>query len=240
MVMLQNQRYAVSYWRYSSNKQEGGDSTDRQARDFATFVEAHNLKPWGKPYGDEGLSGYTGEHHSKGDLGRLITDAGAGRFPPGTVVVVEAWDRLGRLRPDEQTALVAELLRTGVSIGICRLNDIFTEADLGGHKWTIFSTFAMLAYQESKQKSDRVADAWKQKRRRAATERTVETSLVPAWVEIVGDRRKVGNHVVGGTFRLIPDKADTVRLIFKLAASGYSLKDIVNRFIAELVPPFSG
>src|SRR5207237_7614929 len=116
---------------------------------------------------DRGRSGYRGEHRSKGRLGKLIEAAKDGAFDPGTVVVIEAWDRLGRLRPDRQTELVAELLRTGVSIGVCRLDDIFSEDDFGSHKWTTLAVFIQLAHQESKQKAERVAASWELRRKRA-------------------------------------------------------------------------
>ena len=240
MPATRQPRFAVSYWRYSNPQQEGGDSAERQARAFAAFCEGHGLVPWGKPYGDEGRSGFSGEHR-KGDLGRLIGDAQAGRFPPGTVVVVEAWDRLGRLRPDVQTALVAELLRTGVSIGVGRLNDIFAEEDFGTHKWTAFSTFAMLSYQESKQKSERVRAAWQEKKRRARagecqkpTERMgagcrVLTGQLPAWV-----RRE------GGRLVLVPEKAEAVRLVFRLAAEGYGVQRLATKLTRDGVPPLNG
>src|SRR5262249_32293507 len=97
-------------------------------------------------------------------LGHLVHLARERLIEPGSVIVVEAWDRLGRLRPDRQTELVAELLRTGVSIGVCRLDDVFSEEDFGTHKWTTLAVFIQLAYQESKQKADRVGESWRKRR----------------------------------------------------------------------------
>ena len=154
-------RQGVSYSRFSDPKQAKGDSEDRQADMFRAFCLRHNLTPVHEIFADRGRSGYKDEHRKKGRLGQLVAMAKeGGRFEPGTVIVVEAWDRLGRLRPDKQTELVAELLRTGVSIGVCRLDDIFTEDDFGTHKWTTLAVFIQLAYQESKQKAERVADSW--------------------------------------------------------------------------------
>ena len=41
---------------------------------------------------------------------------------------------------------MAELLHTGVSIGVCHLEDIFCEDDFGTHKWTTLAVFIQLAY----------------------------------------------------------------------------------------------
>lgn len=222
-------RPAISYSRFSDPKQGGGDSESRQARDFADFCKRHKLAPTPaqEHFVDRGLSGYHGRHRTKGALGRLIALAKEGRFGPDTVIVVEAWDRLGRLRPDRQTELVAELLRTGVSIGVCRLNDIFTEEDFGGPKWTILSTFIMLAHQESKQKSERVAESWKQRKLRARSQRKLMTTILPAWLE-----------ARDGKPRLIPERAAAVRRIFDLAGAGYGVTRIVGKLTAEGVPAF--
>jgi DNA invertase Pin-like site-specific DNA recombinase len=149
------QAIAISYTRWSDPKQSDGNTRKRQAHAFRQFCERHVLTPATDRYSDDGLSGYKDEHRKKGALGRLVALAKEGAFTPGTVIVVEAWDRLGRLRADKQTELIAELLRTGVRIGICRLDDIFCEDDFGTHKWTTLSVFMTLAYQESKQKAER-------------------------------------------------------------------------------------
>src|SRR5271156_4256705 len=113
-----SRRLAVSYSRFSSPKQATGDSTERQDRMYRDFCQRHNLTPGKEVFADHGRSGFKDEHRKKGRLGKLIEAAKAGSFESGTVIVIEAWDRLGRLRPDQQTALVSELLQTGVSIGI--------------------------------------------------------------------------------------------------------------------------
>ena len=220
-------RTAVSYSRFSDPKQAGGDSAERQERLYREFCERHDLSPGKEVFADRGRSGYHGEHRTRGRLGQLIDAAKDGRFDPGTVIVIEAWDRLGRLRPDRQTELVAELLRTGVSIGVCRLNDIFTEDDFGSHKWTTLAVFIQLAHQESKQKAERVAASWQRRRELARGDGRLIGASLPAWVE-----------VVNGEPRLIPDRAATVRKIFALAADGIGHTRIVRTLVKEKVLPF--
>jgi DNA invertase Pin-like site-specific DNA recombinase len=217
----------VSYSRYSAPKQSKGDSEDRQEAAFRAFCERHHLTPLPEVYADRGRSGYKDEHRKKGKLGELIAAAKEGKFNPGTVIVVEAWDRLGRLRPDKQTALVAELLQTGVRIGVCRLDDVFREEDFGTHKWTQLAVFIQLAYEESKQKAERAASNWARRRAQARKNGQLVTTLLPAWLECVN-----------GEVRLIPERAAAVRRIFQLAASGYGHKRIIAALAAEGVPPF--
>jgi DNA invertase Pin-like site-specific DNA recombinase len=219
-------RLAVSYTRYSDPSQAEGDSESRQADMFRDFCTHHNLTPLAERFADRGLSGYKDEHRRKGRLGQLIAMARDGRFEPGTVIVVEAWDRLGRLRPDEMTRLVSDLVRTGVGIGVCRLNSVFTDDDFGSDKWYTLSAFISLAYNESKQKSDRIARAWSKRRETVADKKL--PGRVPAWVERVG---KEG-------FRLIPDRAAAVKRIFALAAAGLGYSRIVRELVGAGVEPF--
>src|SRR5262245_7177559 len=148
--MSTTRRLAVSYSRFSDPIQAQGDSEDRQERLFRQFCQRHDLTPLAEVLADRGRSGHNAQHRKKRRLGQLVAMAKDGRFEDGTVIVVEAWDRLGRLRPDKMTALVAELVQTGLGIGVCRLDDIFTESDFGTHKWTTLAVFIQLAFQESK------------------------------------------------------------------------------------------
>jgi DNA invertase Pin-like site-specific DNA recombinase len=224
--MSTERRTAISYSRFSDPKQAEGDSEERQERMFRSFCQQHNLTPLRDVYADRGRSGYHGAHRKKGDLGKLIDAAKDGRFERGTVIVIEAWDRIGRLRPDEQTALVAEVLKTGVDIGVCRLNDVFTEADFGSHKWAIFSAFAMLAHQESKQKSDRIGSAWDHQRRLARAEGKPMRGRIPAWLQMVN-----------GALVPCAEKVKAVQRVFQLSAAGYGQARIIRTLIAEKVPP---
>jgi DNA invertase Pin-like site-specific DNA recombinase len=222
-------RLAVSYSRFSAGKQGDGDSQRRQDAAFKLFCKLHDLTPSGEAYRDEGRSGYHDEHRRRGRLGELVQAAKDRAFEPETVVVVEAWDRLGRLRPDRQTDLIAELLRTGVGIGICRLNDIFVEDDFGTHKWTVLATFVQLAYQESKQKSERVGASWEARRERARAEGAPMSKMAPRWL-----------RPAGGEFKVDPEAKLAVKRIFALAALGLGQAQIIAALAAEGVPPFGG
>jgi DNA invertase Pin-like site-specific DNA recombinase len=225
--MSSTRHAGISYSRFSDPKQGKGDSEDRQDRLYRNFCQRHNLSPVAEIFADRGRSGYKDEHRKKGRLGQLIALAKDDRFEPGTVIVVEAWDRLGRLRPDRQTELVAELLRTGVRIGVCRLDDIFSEDDFGTHKWTTLAVFIQLAYQESKQKAERVAASWEKRRQKAREKGELLTTRLPAWLE-----------QVRGEVRPIPERAAAVRRMFQLAASGYGYTRIITALNKEGFAPF--
>ena len=225
---MSTRRLAISYSRFSDPKQAKGDSENRQEQMFRDFCTRHNLTPSAEVFADRGRSGYKDEHRKKGRLGQLVAMAKDERFEAGTVVVIEAWDRLGRLRPDRQTDLVAELLRTGINIGICRLDDIFSEDDFGTHKWTTLAVFIQLAYQESKQKAERVGASWQRRRDRAREKGELLTTRLPAWLEMGPD----------GKPRLIPERADAVRRIFRMAGDGMGLRRILSALAKDGTPSF--
>jgi DNA invertase Pin-like site-specific DNA recombinase len=202
---------------------------------FREFCQAHNLTPSGEAFVDAGLSGYHAKHIKKGRLKALIEAAESKAFEPGTVIVVEAWDRLGRQEPPVQTALIERLVRTGVSIGVCRMGQIFTRDDLNTTHWITLAAFVQMAYQESRQKADRVKDAWKSRRAAAGKEGKSLPCAAPAWMEVVDYRAKVG-----GALRLLPERAAAVKRIFELAAQGYGQARIIKQLTKEGHAPFTG
>jgi DNA invertase Pin-like site-specific DNA recombinase len=222
-------RIGISYRRFSDKyKQSKGDSEDRQGRDFRSFCRRHNLTPYtADDYTDRGRSGYKDEHRKKGKLGNLITAAKEDQFEPGSVIVIEAWDRLGRLRPDKQTNLIQELLQTGVSIGVCKLDDIFCEDDFGTHKWTTLAVFIQLAYQESKQKAERIGASWMKRREKARENGDVMTRQIPAWLE-----------VKNGVIVAVPERVAALKRIFQLSAAGLGKSRIASRLKKEKLAPF--
>jgi DNA invertase Pin-like site-specific DNA recombinase len=234
-------RLGLSYLRFSDPKQGQGDSEGRQDRDFRRFCQRHNLTPLREVYADRGRSGYHDEHRKKGRLGELIAAARNGSIEKGTVIVVEAWDRLGRLRPDKQTKLVAELLETGVAIGICRLDDIFTEEDFGTHKWTTLAVFIQLAYQESKQKAERVAESYDTRRKLAREGKPMPprkkdgritqtiTDRLPAWLR---------TDPVSGKIVPIPERKLAIKRILELSAEGYGGARLARQLAREDIAPF--
>jgi DNA invertase Pin-like site-specific DNA recombinase len=194
---------------------------------FRAFCERHDLIAMQQVFTDRGRSGYRDEHRKKGRLGQLIAMAKDGRFEPGTVIVVEAWDRLGRLRPDAMTSLISDLLKCDVGIGVCRLDDVFTDQDFGTHKWLTLAVFVQLAYQESKQKSERAAASWEHRRSLARKDGRLLTTVAPSWIE-----------VVNGKPRLIPERAAAVKKIYQLAAEGFGHGRLVRELNRLGVKPF--
>jgi DNA invertase Pin-like site-specific DNA recombinase len=225
---VSKRRLGISYGRLSDPKQNKGDGEDRQDKAYRAFCARHDLTPLppSEKYFDNGLSGYKDHHRKRGRLGQLIAAAKDGAFDAGAVIVVEAWDRLGRLRPDKQLNLIQELLACGVCIGVCRLDLIFTEDSFGTHDWTVLAIFVQLAYQESKQKAERVASSWQSRREKARDTGWKIPGRVPTWLRLEGD-----------DFVEKPEAVAAVRRVFALSAAGYGKRRICHALTAEGVAP---
>jgi DNA invertase Pin-like site-specific DNA recombinase len=232
---------AISYRRFSDPTQGDGDSRGRQERGFVSFCERWELvpAPADEHMCDEGLSGYKGVHKDKGKLGVFLQLVRDGKIPRGRVLVVEALDRFSRMRPDLSMQMAGEILEAGVAIGVVSLGDIFTVKDLGGPKYHTLSTFFWLAHAESKQKQERVREAWKTKRDRARAGlvqlgRKADgrvgmsvTDRVPGWCRV--ENGKIGEVV---------ERGEIVKRIFELAKTGYSHSKIAKTLTDGKVAAF--
>jgi hypothetical protein len=80
---------------------------------------------------------------------------------------------------------------------------------------------------ESRTKSVRNRAAWERKRKAARDGKGIITATLPAWIE-----KKDGKLV------LLPERAEVIKRIFRLAASGYGQKLIVQTLERDRVPTF--
>jgi DNA invertase Pin-like site-specific DNA recombinase len=108
---------AYSYIRFSTPKQQWGDSRRRQlkkTRDYADkkgfdLDESLTLE-------DLGLSAYHGVHVEKGALGVFLEAVRDGKVPRGAFLIVENLDRLSRQKPRLAMRNFLDLIDAGITI----------------------------------------------------------------------------------------------------------------------------
>jgi DNA invertase Pin-like site-specific DNA recombinase len=106
---------AISYQRFSSPMQARGDSTRRQT-DLAEHCRRHGLRLI-DTFLDAGVSGYTGANLSDESALKALLDAvRAGKFEPGTRLIVESLDRLSRREISAALRLFLDILDSGLII----------------------------------------------------------------------------------------------------------------------------
>ena len=205
----------IAYSRFSSAAQAEGTSLDRQF-DFAEAHAARNGWTITERLTDEGRSAFKAKHKSEtAALGRFLRDLDQGRYGQGDILLVEALDRLSREEPLDALANVTRITGAGVRVEIINANLSLVR---GQYEANISSLVQLLvgaaqAHGESKRKSELLTKTWHEKRKQG-----VVRTHHPHWM----DKTKT----------LIPDRVDTVRMIFDLADRGFGRLKIAKELNA--------
>lgn len=220
----------IIYIRWSSAIQALGSSKARQKDICGQHAAA---KGWNviDTLVDDGVSAYSGMNVTSGELGKFVLDAEEGRWPNGVVLLAERLDRLSRQGFDDLYAWIKRATAAGVTVATQDGDESFAP----GSKFETMDVIkillkAELAHDESLNKANRLAAAWKVKRERiAAGETFVMTRRAPAWVKVEGNPP---------AFVLIPDKARIVRRIFEETVAGLGKATIAKRLNQDGIPTF--
>ena len=105
-------KIAYSYIRFSSKKQELGQSLSRQAKLSADWCDANGATlDTTLKMDDKGVSGLRGKNLDEAAaLGGFINAVKQGRVPKGSYLLVESLDRLSRMDIDSAFQLFREIL----------------------------------------------------------------------------------------------------------------------------------
>jgi len=218
-------RTAIQYVRFSSKPQELGDSERRQVEAGRAWAAANGYQY--RQMVDRGLSAYHGDHLTKGLLGSFLVEVRARRVETGSVLIVEALDRLSRQKIVDALFLVLDILRHGVAIHDLFANKTYTaQEEIAGLLQIALTSSA--GHGESSNKATRVREAWDGIRKAAATGRPV-TATIPYGYAIEGRvRSATGKITAPGKFVVDEAKARVVRAIFRLTAEGWSQNGIAR------------
>jgi DNA invertase Pin-like site-specific DNA recombinase len=222
---------AYSYMRYSSQPQAHGNSLRRQieARDLWLKNHPEYHLDRNSTYKDEGLSGRG--QHLHGALGAFLAAVVKGKIKPGSALIVENLDRLGRLPILQQLTLFLQLIDAGITV-VTTMDGASSSQEEINKPNGAFPLMASImtmarAFEESETKSKRSANNWDNIRR--GTKRPVGTKKTPGWIRITGNYQG---------YEVIPERAKIVRLIFDLTAAGWGHFRIAKRLNEEGVTPW--
>lgn len=226
---------AISYARFSHPNQRIGDSLRRQMVAAQSYAARHGLTI-DESLRDEGQSAYSGAHISKGALGRLLERVKRREIEPGTVLLVEALDRLSR--QDVFTALrqFIDLLEAGIVIVTIADEQRYDRVESG--KTAVFLQQSLshmaTANRESEQKSKRLTEAWNAKRERLFSTNEPPTGSCPGWLTVTTELQE------DGTYYLVDaPKAAMVKRIYELAADGWGVLEVARDFNQHGLPVIS-
>lgn len=203
---------AYSYSRVSSGKQTTGSGLSRQIALAETWAERHGLQlDSSLQLSDAGRSAYKGKHLS-GALGRFLQLAQSGQIEHGSVLLVEAIDRISRLEPlDGLQDVIFALVRAGIRIVTLEDGQEYSRETITDDtsKLVVLVVKIGEAHRYGKRLATRVGAAHLKREQdlQAGVPRSV--GLLPFWIS----RDEHGQLQLN-------DKAETVQLIYRLSEAG--------------------
>lgn len=221
-----NLKVCFSYIRFSSGKQAKGNSTDRQL-EIAPRIARE--KGWeldeNLSIADPSLSAYHKANLGpKGKLGAVLLGVQTNKIPKGSVMIVEALDRLTRAQLDEAYDLFRDLLRAGLEIYVDKGSRHYTKDSLKSPIDLLIAIVELNAANEFSAKlADRVGKAWRKKRDDLAASGKRLTQRTVGWID-------------AQTWKPISERVRIVKRIFKLYDEGHGISTIVRQFNREKVP----
>ena len=171
-----------SYVRFSSKKQEQGDSLRRQTEQADAWI-ARNGHTLADSYIDPGVSAFRGKHRHKKALSRFLQLVENGTIKKGSILVIEALDRLSREGVYDAYGLFLQIINAGIKIAVLspeeRVYDRRKQDDFISLLMPIISFY--LAHIESKKKSDHVSKFWQNARAKAHEKKP--STRRPSWLD---------------------------------------------------------
>jgi DNA invertase Pin-like site-specific DNA recombinase len=220
-------RRAYSYIRFSHPKQAEGGSLERQLRLTDAYCRRKGLTlDTSLTLHDLGVSAFRGDNVKDGALGAFLEACRTGRVPKGSCLILENLDRLSRSQIRPALKLFLDLQDYGITIVTHEPEREYDpEASDALALIEPLIIFAR-AHEESVMKSHRRKDGWRQARDRARQGGGPMLKTCPAWLEVTDD-----------SFRILEGPAAAVRQIYSWARSGLGVHRILERLVAEGVPP---
>jgi len=222
------QNLAISYVRFSTIEQRGGDSVRRQTEATEAYCKKNGLTLTDEfRLKDLGKSAYKGIHrNATGALGQLEKQVADGKIPKGTVLIVENLDRLSREDIVTAQLLLLNLINKGIEIVALSDNERrYSKVSLAANPFELMISIMVMsrAHEESKIKSYRVKESWVNRNKLAAEGRHINIRL-PSWLESKNKK-----------YFVTPTKAEVIKRIFKLYLDGFGTQSIAQILIKEKV-----
>jgi DNA invertase Pin-like site-specific DNA recombinase len=176
-----NNGIAYSYVRFSSKRQELGDSLRRQTEMAEEYAIKNGLKLSSKNFQDLGISAFReGKRASLVDMRAAIEE---GQITAGSTIIIEALDRLSRRGIDATLETVKEILRKDVQVVSLSDGLLLTKNSLNDLQSVIrIAVAADLAHKESERKAIRLRETKGQQRQAALSGKPIN-KILPFWLQ---------------------------------------------------------
>ncbi|WPO31606.1 recombinase family protein [Pseudomonas sp. BO3-4] len=188
---------AISYVRFSSVRQHGGTSVERQTAMIADWLK-NNPTFWlsSLKFQDLAKSGYHGDHIKEGGgFAKLLAAVKAGAIKEGDVVLVEAIDRTGRMDTVDMLGILTPILQAGVSIITLNDGNVYNRTSVNGSHIYMLVAQIQAANQYSENLSRRTKASYRIREERAKSGEQVKR-WTPVWLTTDGAViERIAKHV---------------------------------------------
>ena len=197
---------AWAYVRWSSRRQEKGDSLERQTRALEHFQQQFPEVEIVETFKDAGVSAFHGLNSSAGQLRHILDHIDNGTITAGDFLLVESIDRLSRQRSPDTVQLLTGIIKKGVNIFTTIDRQLYSYRDEKDDlsRAIMFTVIAQRAYDESKTKSERAKSAHA-KKAMEAEKGAVYSSFIP-----------FGLRVIDGRYEVVTEEAKELKRLFEL------------------------
>ncbi|HHO0149193.1 TPA: recombinase family protein [Enterobacter asburiae] len=211
--MKQNGK-AYSYIRFSSKKQEQGDSVRRQTELAEQYAHANNLILSDKNFQDLGISAF--KEGSRPSLGDMLEAIEKGQIEQGSTIIIESLDRLSRRGIDVTQQIIKSILQNNIFIASLVDGLLLNRESVNDLVSVIrIALAADLAHKESEKKSQRLRETKGQQRQRALNGEIIN-KVLPFWLD-----RKEDNFIFS-------DRLEAAKRIIELRRKGFGTNKIAK------------
>jgi len=225
---------AYLYSRVSTQSQaDNGKGIERQIEQAKQFLKNYPEYTIANDIFTDAASGYSGANlDENAGLGSFIRSAENSEIPKGSLLVLESPDRLSRLGIKKGQRIFDRIMACGIDIALVRFGIILKHDDDNDFTGSLIVSIGLyLGHLESNQKSERINFTLQKKKATASSGGEKYSGKAPAWLKLSKDKLK---------FNEVPEKANAVRLMFKLRGEGYSYGQIEAEMNKRNIPPFTG
>lgn len=225
-----------SYIRFSSPQQAKGDSLARQTAYARRYAEEHDLVlDETLTMRDQGLSAYHQDHIKHGAFGNFLAAVRSGQVQHGSVLIVEALDRISRAEPIEAQIILSQIIMAGITVVTVIDNKVYERERIRENPMDLMHSLVVFirAHDESEHKSRRIRQAHARK-----VQQWIEHGAGPILTSGQDPRWVTPNEARTG-FELVPDRVAIVRHIIDLYRKGWGVNRIVDHLNGQY-PPFNG
>lgn len=225
-------RHVYPYLRFSSDPQGEGNSIERQREALRKGVldrlDGLALEQveitWLE---DHGLSAYHGHHLSKGAMGDFMQKVKSRQVEPDSLFVCESVSRASRQGGFAVLGMINAMLDAEMCVLLLDQGVVFNRSEIPKFLTVQLTLYAELAREESLIKSQYAKDNWSRNRQLAREKAGdfVFTRECPRWLEV---------H--DGKYRVIEEKATSVREIYAKALDGFGIHKLVSHANTNRLP----